>query len=875
MKDCRIEAAARVPGATLRQRRCLLVLALVAALAFGFGLSMGSAAAQEPRHEIQGTVVGPGGEPLSGVLVRAWGSTSATFGPWSGTTDSAGRFVARAPDGAYWIGLYLTRAEGECFLGLFDRRGQRVGAIPTRSHQRVVVAGSAVSGVDLSLRASLTELCRAIRGLVTDSEGAPLEDRRMSVGAIGYGGPVGVQTGERVRADGTFTIYVPEGTHRLSVGTAEGNTCTLQDHASAHEGGGVLVAGADLAGIRLVVSGPPNPEITRLRCSLPDTPKLEGTVVDGEGNPLAGLTVEAWGATGPTLGPWVVPATDARGRFAISVPDGSYALQVYREDRGARCVLGYFGSGGIRIQPYELTRNAHRIVFDGGEVAPIGIELRASSTELCRSIRGTVTDAAGDPIEKVSIIMYGPGESAVERQGAPTGKDGTFHLNAADGLYRVVVVTNAGSECTLTGPAVSGAGGPAGIAVSGRDITGVRIVVSGDRRSTSEWSRCFFPAPTIETVLHPGWNLVGWTGSEAQAAAIFEMLPELQVAYSWDAEAKQFRGAFRNDAGASLGSLSLLKPGMGLWLHIQGDEEVTWTRPVLRQSGLVSLEEGWNLVAWTGPAGIAVEDAFMSLSAAPTSGATWDARSQQFLHYPAAALQQLERGAGIWINSAHAQHWLQPGSTQATVEASGDVPEAARQAATNAAQAVMDHFAERYGLLAPGAVFLITGRIEALSGFYYRGTVHLDGSHLRALPHEYSHALQDSLVKVVDTTPAWITEGVANRWSALYYDATGETPYAVHVRDTVLPSARRTPIPLEAMEGNLFLADYAGPNYSVAHLAVDWLVALAGEDRTFDYYRQRSNYETWQDAFEGVFGISVDDFYESFAAHRREVTSSR
>lgn len=875
MAGCRLEAAVRAAGATLRQRRCLVVLALVAALAFGLGASMGPAAAQEPRHEVQGTVVGPDGEPLSGVSVRAFGTTAATFGLWWGTTDSAGRFVGRAPDGAYWIQLSLIRGEGECFLGLFDRRGQRVGAIPTPRHQRIVVEGSAVSGVDLSLRASLTELCRAIRGLVTDSEGSPLEDHRMSVGAIGYGGPEGVQTGAAVRADGTFTVYVPEGTHRLSIGTTEGNTCTLQDHASAHEGGGVLVAGTDLAGIRLVVSGPPNPEITRLRCSFPDVPKLEGTVVDRGGNPLAGLTVEAWGATGPTLGPWVVPATDTEGRFAISVPDGSYALQVYREDGGARCVLGYFGNGGVRIQPYELTRNAHRIVFHGGEVAPIGIELRAPSAELCRSIRGTVTDAAGDPLEKVSIIMYGPGESAVERQGAPTGKDGTFHLNAADGLYRVVVVTNAGSECTLTRPAVSGAGGPASIAVGGRDITGVRIVVSGDRRSASEWSRCFFPAPTIETALHPGWNLVGWTGSEAKAAAIFEMLPQLQVAYSWDAEARQFRGAFRNDAGASLGSLSRLKPGMGLWLHIQGDEEVTWTRPVLPQSGLVSLAEGWNLVAWAGHAGIAVEDAFMSLGEAPTSGATWDARSQQFLHYSASAPQQLQPGAGVWIKTAHAQHWLQPGSVQATVEASGDVPQTARRAATDAAQAVMDHFAERYGLLAPGAVFLITGHIEALGGFYYRGTVHLDDSHLRVLPHEYSHALQDSLVKVADTIPAWITEGVANRWSALYDDATGETPYGVHVRDTVLPSARRTPIPLEAMEASLFLEDHAGPNYDVAHLAVDWLVTLAGEDKTFDYYRQRSNYDTWQDAFEAIFGISVDDFYESFAAHRREVTSSR
>ena len=286
-------------------------------------------------------------------------------------------------------------------------------------------------------------------------------------------------------------------------------------------------------------------------------------------------------------------------------------------------------------------------------------------------------------------------------------------------------------------------------------------------------------------------------------------------------------------------------------------------------------------MAWAGQDGITAEDAFTSIGTALSAGATWDATSQQFVHYSASAPrstrapQEVQRGAGVWIKVTHARNWLQPDSTHVTVEATGDVSEAARSAATDRARAVVHYFAERYGLFAPGTVFLVTGHIESLGGWYYRGTVHLDDANLRALPHEYSHALQDSLVRTVDKSPAWITEGMANRWSALYYDATGETPYDAHIRDTVLPSARRTPIPLEQMEASLFLEDYAGPNYSVAHLAIDWLVTLAGEDRTFDYYSRRSNYSTWQAAFQDIFGISVDDFYESFAAHRQEVASSR
>lgn len=866
-----------MPGRTLRRRRYFLALALVAALALGFGASTAPAEAQQERYLIQGTVVGPNDEPVAGVLAAAVG-TGTTFGPWTGTTtDSAGRFSVRVPDGAYWILLY----RGECFLGLFDLRGQRVGAIPTPSHQRVVTAGADVSGVDLRLRASLTELCRAIRGTATDAEGSPLPNH--SLGAFGYGGPEGVQTGAATKADGTFTLYVPDGTHRLTIATTAGDTCTIRDHDSAHEGGGVEVAGADLAGIQLVVSGQPNPVITRLRCSFPDRrgPQLQGTVRDGAGNPAPGVTVEAWGVTGPTFGPWTDPATDAEGRFAIQVPDGRYNLQAYVESGGATCFLGVFGAGGVRAQPYEQLRHGSRIAVEGAGVAAIDIKLRATPDELCRSVRGVVVDADGEPIDRVSVILQGPGESAVERQGAPTMDDGTFHAQAADGTYRVIVVADAGSECTITSPATSDTGGPASIVVSGGDVTGVRIVLSGDRRSTSGWSRCYSPAPMAETVLHPGWNLVGWTGDETDPKTLFDTLRQLQIVLAWDVEYQWFQEAYRGDAGRPLGNLSVLRPGMGLWLYVQGTKEVIWTRPVVPRSGLVSLAEGWNLVAWAGQDGIAVEDAFTSLGSALSVGATWDATSQQFRHYSASARgsaagpQAVQRGAGIWIKAAHARNWLQPGSTLVTVEATGDVSETARSAAADTARAVVYHFAERYGLFAPGTVFLVTGHIQSLGGWYYRGTVHLDDTNLRALPHEYSHALQDSLVRTVDKSPAWITEGVANRWSALYSDATGETSYDVHIRDTVIPSARRSPIPLERMEASLFLNDYAGPNYSVAHLAIDWLVTFAGEDRTFDYYSRRSEYNTWQDAFEAIFGISVDDFYESFAAHRQEVTSSR
>ena len=54
----------------------------------------------------------------------------------------------------------------------------------------------------------------------------------------------------------------------------------------------------------------------------------------------------------------------------------------------------------------------------------------------------------------------------------------------------------------------------------------------------------------------------------------------------------------------------------------------------------------------------------------------------------------------------------------------------------------------------------------------------------------------------------------------------------------------------------------------LAFLAADWLVARAGERAIFDYYRLRQSAADWQDAFEGAFGITIDDFYAAFAAYR-------
>ena len=55
---------------------------------------------------------------------------------------------------------------------------------------------------------------------------------------------------------------------------------------------------------------------------------------------------------------------------------------------------------------------------------------------------------------------------------------------------------------------------------------------------------------------------------------------------------------------------------------------------------------------------------------------------------------------------------------------------------------------------------------------------------------------------------------------------------------------------------------------ALSFLAGEWLAERAGEPALFEYYRLLPTSDSWEAAFEGAFGITIDDFYEKFEAYR-------
>ncbi len=597
------------------------------------------------------------------------------------------------------------------------------------------------------------------------------------------------------------------------------------------------------------------------------THQIRGTVSGPSGEPLEGIAVQAVGEYGEdNWGPWSALPTNTEGSFAIEVPEGTFRLHLSVEPAGGgSCVLGYFGSDGTRAPFEEVTR----LAVAGEDVEGLAITLSGLPSRLCQKVEGVVVDAEGEPVAG-SVVTFAYRERRIQQ----TDATGTFRLHLREGSYLVQVQTDLGGECTVEGYEGAAPGRPARIDVDGGGVDGLRIVLSTGAGAGPTPVACFFPPRMATTTLRPGWNLAGWTAEETDAGALLEAMPALEAVYAWDAGTRSFARAAR-DHPEGAGDLTTIAPGMGLWLHLGGEEPVPWTRPVAPAGGFISLRPGWNLVAWAGRDGAAPEDAFAFLREDLLAAAAWEAAAGEFRqHYPDAppevnTLQRLELGEALWLNVGVARRWLQPGATAPAVEFVGEVAPETRAGIVPRMDDVLAYFAERTGIFIPG-ITISVGEHPVCAGYgsSFR-TIRLSEGCVVGIAHEYAHAVQ--FTAGGGSYATWMVEGVAERWSAQYYDHAGSDTYEAHVRDVAIRGARFAQAPLEELE-SLAAFQAEGGRYGLVHLAVDWLASIAGgDDALFGYFAARTNEEDWQVTFERVFGIGVDDYYESFKAHRAEV----
>ena len=120
-----------------------------------------------------------------------------------------------------------------------------------------------------------------------------------------------------------------------------------------------------------------------------------------------------------------------------------------------------------------------------------------------------------------------------------------------------------------------------------------------------------------------------------------------------------------------------------------------------------------------------------------------------------------------------------------------------------------------------------------------------------------------------DRSPIWLRYGFGE-YARYAFLAEAGPETLDQIRSRLAGVARRVASPLPAFE-RTYTATPVELIQPLFYFAVERLVERAGEKAIFEYQRRLSPSESWQETFEAVFDIAVEDFYEAFEADRADI----
>ena len=344
-------------------------------------------------RKVTGKVLGPDGKPVEGIwlaAVHGWLRTGVdgTF-EFSVPDDWAGSFV---------LSIHADEVPDCGQVGYFGSEG-----FTTLSENASLEMSSiGGTGIEIRLPATPDELCReriTLTGAVLGPDGEPLEG--IWIGLLSESGFYPWEWGE-TGPDGTFEIRLLgawPGSLVLGVHAAEvawpcsllgyygpGGFTTARETAERLEASDV-----DASGIEISLPASPDQllpyRVSGYRCGGPvghpeqlsvmpcpaaadddAKSKIRGTLAAPDGQPLAGIGIWAWQGDVDNSG---FADTCHDGTFAISVPDGTFTLDIYAAADGS-CAGWYDGE--------SVTNNrseAVKIDVEGQDIDGITIRLPA------------------------------------------------------------------------------------------------------------------------------------------------------------------------------------------------------------------------------------------------------------------------------------------------------------------------------------------------------------------------------------------------------------------------------------------------------------------------------------------------------------------
>ena len=422
---------------------------------------------------------------------------------------------------------------------------------------------------------------------------------------------------------------------------------------------------------------------------------------------------------------------------------------------------------------------------------------------------------------------------------------------------------------------------------------------------------------TFATLLHPGFNLIGWTEPTGSVDVVFAELPQATALFAWDPLESRFHIA-RREGPAILNDLDIVERGSGLWIQIDADAPFEWQRPAQPPAPAARLWPGNNLIAWTGPDAAPITSALAPISASLISATTFDAETERFLTFapilpgPLNDLSALKRGEAVWLRTCRSAIWdpQEASPSSATLpctaldgqpvfefdqdlapETSSLIHEAIRDArsyfvlshaldttaftvrAFADTETLLDTWVTRMGEYRAAAEQRWSGFAVAFGNrnsiWIHAGgagwAVGTENARHSSVMHEFFHVLQGQMGE--SRGPEWLFEGSARYAEFVVAASVGREDLGAR-RAIERARAQGSAVRLSAMEtlAGLNAVGFSA-GYSNGYLAAELLSGAADLSAILDFYRL-SAAMPWRTAFEQAFGQTLEQFYARFEDQR-------
>ncbi|MDR7188904.1 MULTISPECIES: carboxypeptidase-like regulatory domain-containing protein [Microbacterium] len=358
---------------------------------------------------VAGTVTDSDGTPASGVGVSVYHAEAWGAGEWAGsaTTDETGAYaVLGLAAGDYKVAFW---SSGSLLGEWFDDA-------PYADTARTVSVGSgatATADAELTIGATVT-------GVVTDEAGAPVADVAVWARPVNIGGP-NYASGVSTSSDGSFTLTgLTPGDYRVQF---------MTDNAS------VNVVGewwndARTEAAATVLSLAPGEVATDVSARLAVGASITGVLRDGEGAPSADAQVTLYDSEGQ----WLRDGrAGADGSYELrGLEAGTYRVGFTTETGGGAALKEWWHNAPDVASADDIVVGTAATI--SGIDAVLSLDDESVLETFSATLSGVVTDALGNPLEGVSVVI----DAGSWGDGARTDADGRWtSLGLPADSYRV------------------------------------------------------------------------------------------------------------------------------------------------------------------------------------------------------------------------------------------------------------------------------------------------------------------------------------------------------------------------------------------------------------------------------------------------------